>query len=86
MEGSRGWEGENQDVKDTGVSLSKPVRLSILAMYSYSASSPVVVVAEVGSLHLSPLLLSRETCTCVASCLLYIWLEQLDNCELRFGL
>lgn len=71
-------------MKDTGVCLSMPVRFSILVMYSYSYSDAPPTVVVVTPLALSSLV-SRAMSLCVASCL-YVWLELLDNCELRFEL
>lgn len=99
MEGSSGWDGENQLVKETWVSLSTPVRLNILVTYwssSASAATPPAepaAVAELVARLLGMLMMSRVasswgvlrlTCCC-SCCCLYVWLVELDNCDhLRF--
>ena len=56
MEGSRGWEGENQFVKETRVSLSMPVRAMILVTYRCSsASAPSAPVADLMVVPVLPL-------------------------------
>lgn len=99
MEGSSGWDGENQLVKETWVSLSMPVRLNILVRYwisSASAAAPPAepeAVAELVAPPLSMLMISRVASSwgvlrlicCCSCCCLYVWLVELDNCDhLRF--